>query len=231
MAARLEGIGYADLTEAAYASLLQHAEVLLAEPAGPKVCRIPNGEVVKFFFRRGLLSSNLWCPYAWRFARNSLALARLDIAAVPVCAWGRVPHLRQHYVRYAFLEGTTLRSALAGATDAEQADLVALLAAFFARLHESGVLFRAGHLGNFILRDDRSLALIDLENLQIRRSPLALGLRVRNFGHLLRYPVDRALLWERYRELFWRQYSARTHLGAESAKRLWRRLENRFPAP
>jgi len=228
---KLREIPRIDLTEKGYRDLIDSSEILLEESQGPKVCRSASGDVVKFFFRRKrLVSSNLWNPYALRFARNSLALAHMEIPAARVTAWGRVPHLRQHYVRYGFLTGTTIRSALDSSESRDGEALACSLAVALARLHKQGVLFRAGHLGNFLLRPNGTLALIDIENLSCYPHPLSLGQRARNFGHLLRYPRDRFLIWDRYREGFWRSYCDAAALDSANRTQLKTRIERTLAA-
>jgi len=230
MTTKLREIPRIDLNEACYQTLLSSSEILLTERQGPKVCRSDAGDIVKFFFRRKrLVSSNLWSPYALRFARNSVALERLGIPAARATAWGSVPHLRRHYVRYDYIPGTTLRSALGSAVDLGGEALVRSLSATVARLHERGVMFRAGHLGNFLHCPEGTLALIDLENLTCYSHPLSLRQRARNFGHILRYPQDRSLIWERHRELFWRNYCDAARLGSTRQARLRRRMQRIIP--
>lgn len=67
------------LALSAYESLRDGAEVLEADRYGDKVLRLTDGNFLKLFRRKRLLSSAALYPYAQRFADNAQALKELGI--------------------------------------------------------------------------------------------------------------------------------------------------------
>ena len=61
------------------ASLTANAQVLEEDSLGPKVYRLANGDFLKLFRRKRLISSALLAPYSDRFWRNAARLAELGI--------------------------------------------------------------------------------------------------------------------------------------------------------
>ena len=96
---------------------------------------------------------------------------------------------------YQALPGETLRDWI------NQNDVKAVLqkikayGVFVAQIHERGALFRSMHLGNVLVTENGELALIDIADITFRRSGgLSTSQRKRNFKHITRYTIDRALL-------------------------------------
>ncbi len=177
------------MTADQYGPLTHGATVLSRDRHGDKVLQLADGRVLKLFRRKRRFSSSLFRPYARRFADAANRLAQLNIPAVKVHEVRRVPHIQRDIVIYDFLPGRTLREAAT-----EDAKLMEPMARFLAQLHAGGVYFRAIHLGNVLLLPDGRLGLIDLSEARFRRGPLPVGLRVRNFKPLMRYPEDSAAL-------------------------------------
>lgn len=172
-----------NLNQAAYDALLNGAKLLQADPAGPKVYALSNGQILKLFRVRRFWSSNLWSPYAKRFALNGTALKARGFRTITVEAWGHVPHLKRQYARYDRLPGEMLRKSTGWSVEQ--------LANFLAELHDKGVLFRSCHLGNLLLQEDGGIALIDIMDLKIFDRPLTESERERNFRHVTRAKRDR----------------------------------------
>lgn len=179
------------LEHKAYMALREGAQVLEADHYGDKVLRLSNGNFLKLFRRKRLLTSAAWLPYAQRFANNALVLQELGIPCPKVLAVYRIKSIERDAVYYMPLEGRTLRQLF---EETEQASgLHALLGKFVAQLHEQGVYFRSLHLGNIVLTPDNKLGLIDIADLKYQHKSLSASKRIRNFRHMLRNSQDN--LW------------------------------------
>lgn len=175
-----------------YLTLRDSAQVLEADHYGDKVLHLRNGNFLKLFRRKRLLTSAALFPYAQRFADNALALQQLGIPCPQVLAVYRIKSIKRDAVYYAPLPGKTLRQLF------EQPEMAASLRAqlgeFVAQLHAKGVYFRSLHLGNIVLTPENTLGLIDIADLKCRRGPLSQSKRLRNFQHMLRYSTDKQWL-------------------------------------
>jgi tRNA A-37 threonylcarbamoyl transferase component Bud32 len=162
--------------------------VLEADRFGDKVLHLRNGNFLKLFRRKRLLTSAALFPYAQRFADNALALQKRGIPCPQVLAVYRIKSIQRDAVYYAPLPGKTLRQLY------DQPDMASALRAqlgeFVAQLHAKGVYFRSLHLGNIVLTPENALGLIDIADLKCQRSALSLHKRLRNFQHMLRYSAD-----------------------------------------
>ena len=183
-----------ELDLSAYESLRAGATVLEADKHGDKVLRLPDGNFVKLFRRKRLISSAALYPYAQRFADNARALQRLGIPCPEVIGVYRVPGIARDLVHYRPLPGQTLRQLLPSLADNERNTCILQLGELIAELHDKGIYFRSLHLGNVVRTDDGGLGLIDIADLQSRSRSLSTALRKRNFRHMLRYQKDVQLL-------------------------------------
>lgn len=68
-----------DLALSAYEALRAGAQVLEADKHGDKVLRLADGNFLKLFRRKRLISSAALYPYAQRFADNTATLQRLAV--------------------------------------------------------------------------------------------------------------------------------------------------------
>jgi len=175
-----------------YLALRENATVLEADGSGDKVLLLANGDILKLFRRKRLLSSALLFPYAKRFADNIAALEQRQIRCPRMVDTYRIGSIKRDAVRYEPLAGITLRQAIKQNNEGDA--LRAKLGAFIARLHDQGVYFRSLHLGNVILTPDNALGLIDISDMRCQSPSLSRSKRLRNFQHLLRYKEDRAWL-------------------------------------
>jgi tRNA A-37 threonylcarbamoyl transferase component Bud32 len=176
----------------AYLALRDGAQVLEADRFGDKVLHLANGNFLKLFRRKRLLTSAALFPYAQRFADNAQALQQRGVPCPQVIAVYRIQSIQRDAVYYAPLPGSTLRQ-LFGQTDIAAA-LRAQLGEFVAQLHASGVYFRSLHLGNIVLTPDNHLGLIDIADLKCQRRALSRQKRLRNFQHMLRCAPDQQWL-------------------------------------
>lgn len=164
-----------------YEALRAGAKMLECDAYGDKVLRLANGNILKLFRRKRLLSSSAWKPYAQRFADNCEALKRLGIPVPEVISVRRVPAISRDIVLYAPLPGNTLRELRRSCLPpGEENKLKQQFIQFVSRLHDKGIYFRSLHLGNVVLTPDGTLGLIDVADLKIYRRPLNDWLRGRN---------------------------------------------------
>jgi hypothetical protein len=182
------------LGPADYQALINRSVVIERDGFGEKVLQTPEGLMVKVFRRKRFLTSALFFPYAARFVRNTRLLAERGISTVTVVDYAHCPSLKRHLVTYRPLPGITVRAAL-GNSVPDPALLLSAVSRFMATLHQKGVYFRSLHFGNIIVAPDSlELGLIDVADMTIRQDPLGIGLRARNFRHLLRYREDAGCL-------------------------------------
>jgi len=213
---------------AEYEKLVDMAVVLAEDSHGPKVFQARDGRIVKLFRRKRIFSSALISPYARRFEQNAKRLYETGFHTVHVTGVYRIPGLRRDCVIYPRIPGRIIRELAKGDGVSRDAMGHALgkVGALLAELHGQGFLFRSVHLGNIVSMPDGELALIDVSDL--RRWPwggLPYGWRVRNFGHIWRYPEDRTIirLWGVAK--FVNAYLDRAALDGDERRRLGARLE------
>lgn len=171
--------------------LRNKAEVLEADYHGEKVLRLADGNMLKLFRRKRLLSSAALYPYAQRFANNADTLEQRGIPCPKILNVFRIAQIQRDAVHYAPLPGITLRQI---DDEPTRSRLRPRLGEFVAQLHAKGVLFRSLHLGNIVLTPEGQLGLIDIADLRAQRSALGKFKRMRNFQHILRDPRDQEWL-------------------------------------
>jgi hypothetical protein len=181
----------------AYQLLIEGADVIEKDGFGVKVLDSKKGEMIKLFRRKRFFSSALFKPYAVRFVNNAELLARLNIPTITVNRLLWCADIKRHIVIYKRLEGELFREVLSNQTGHIE-DLYQKFAAFIAELHDKGVYFRSAHLKNILLLPNGEFGLIDISDMQIKREPLSLVLRERNFSHILQYQEDKDLIRSHY---------------------------------
>lgn len=179
-------------------ALLQGAKTIEEDGLGIKVARLGDGDFLKLYRRKRLLSSDLWDLPAQRFADNAQGLLRLGITAPTVLDVLMISERRLSAVRYQPLPGDTLRNSLRQLDAESRAALVKQFGTFLGELHQVGVYFRSLHLGNVLLLPDGSFGLIDLSDMKLESRPLAPWKRRRNLQHILRYSEDIAWLTQQH---------------------------------
>lgn len=176
-----------------YQQMREGAQILEADSFGEKVLRLKDGNFIKLFRRKRLLSSALFWPYAQRFADNANSLQELSIPCPQIIEVYRVAELQRDLVHYHPLPGETLRQL--HIAQRAPTDLLEQLAGFIAHLHDKGIYFRSLHLGNVVLTPSGELGLIDIADMKRQNKPLSRSQRLRNFHHMLRDQGDRAWLY------------------------------------
>jgi tRNA A-37 threonylcarbamoyl transferase component Bud32 len=178
------------MTAESFDDLTASAELIVADKAGPKVMQLDNGNMIKLFRRKRLISSALFAPYAVRFCNNAFRLKELHIPTITPVEIHHCQQRQMHLVEYEPLPGELLRGRLQTGKDNA---LFVKTAKFIAELHNKGVYFRSLHFENIVYHDGR-LGLIDIADMKIYRKPLGKSLQQRNFQHFMRYPADAELI-------------------------------------
>lgn len=207
----MRALAYSD-----YQALRRDAEVIEADFFGDKVLRLADGNFMKLFRRKRLISSAAFFPYAKRFANNASTLQKRGIPCPQVLATYRVSDIARDVVHYEPLPGKTLRQLIAEDEQFNDPALIRQFGRFVAELHNQGVYFRSLHLGNVVMTPEHALGLIDIADMKTLRRPLRKSLCLRNFQHMRRYKNDHAWLLQRNGDLFFESYS-------EHSKHQWKR--------
>jgi len=173
------------LTDAELATLIDGARVLEGDSFGPKVYRLANGNFLKLFRRKRLLSSALLQPYSVRFLNNAKRLHKLGIPTLTPLNGFQLQKPSMTAVLYQPLPGETLKDIYLAAPERLR-NLLPELTAFIRKLHRLGIYFRSLHLGNIVLTPEGVLGLIDIADLSIQRRPLSKAKRKRNLAHFER---------------------------------------------
>lgn len=166
---------------------LSQGDVLEKDSHGPKVIRLPDGELLKIFrSRRTPLLARLR-PDALRFAERASRLQALGIQTPRICecAWIDKDKIISACL-YQPLQGQPLDQ-LFRSQRSEFDLLLPQLAAYIFKLHRLGIYFRSLHLGNILRTPEGDFGLIDFLDLRFKRRPLGRMLVRRNFTHLQRY--------------------------------------------
>ncbi|POA22104.1 toluene tolerance protein [Pseudomonas sp. FW300-N1A1] len=180
------------LPNAALNQLVDGARVLEADSFGPKVFLLPDGNILKLFRRKRLLSSALLRPYSKRFIDNAVQLEKIGIPTLRALQFHQLETPGMTAVLYRPLPGETLRQ-IAGKDGFDWQQSLPALTVFIRQLHSAGVYFRSLHLGNIVVTPDNQYGLIDVADMRFLRGPLPHHLVKRNLQHFARY-IDREKL-------------------------------------
>lgn len=195
------------LAFADYEALRKDAEVIEADFFGDKVLRLVDGNFMKLFRRKRLISSAALFPYAKRFANNARELKKRGVPCPEVLETYRISDIARDVVHYEPLQGQTLRQLIADSAYFNDPRLLTQFGRFVATLHNHGIYFRSLHLGNVVMTPDNELGLIDIADLRTLRHPLRKSMCLRNFMHMRRYHTDYAWLMQEQGKLFCNSYS------------------------
>lgn len=184
------------LSEDDFNRLTLGAQVLEADSYGAKVYLLQDGNILKVFRRKRLISSALLRPYSQRFIDNAVRLAELGIPTLEVISHHKLDIPGKTAVLYRPLPGRTLlqKSREPGFSwDVQLPALVELIRS----LHRSGIYFRSLHLGNVVVTPEQLLGLIDVADMRFMRAPLPPRMVRRNVQHLARF-IARENLGEQF---------------------------------
>ncbi len=167
------------------ANLTDGAQVLEEDSLGPKVYKLRDGNFLKLFRRKRLISSALLKPYSDRFCRNAERLLELGIPTLTPVELYRLEDVSLSAVLYRPLDGQTLKDVYLRDPEDFTKHLPKLVD-FIRSLHCKGVYFRSLHLGNIVLTPQGTLGLIDIADLSVQRRPLSKAKAKRNLAHFSR---------------------------------------------
>ena len=166
------------LSKQEYESLCRDAKVIRSG----KVLELANGDFLKLYRVKRVISSAIFYPYSKRFYHNAVQLRCLGIATVDAKRLLRIPSIKRSAVLYAPLPGVTLRDfAQDRGLSQSMAEQIGI---FIAKLHSNGIYFRSLSLNNIIYTESGELGLIDFADMKIHGKPLSPHKRLRNFRHL-----------------------------------------------
>lgn len=167
------------------ATLTADAQVLEEDSLGPKVYRLADGNFLKLFRRKRLISSALFIPYSDRFWFNAMRLKELGIPTLTPLELYRLEDTSLSAVLYRPLLGRTLKDIYLDEPEAFGKHLPVLID-FIRTLHRRGIYFRSLHLGNIVLTPEGSLGLIDIADMSFQPPPLSKAKARRNLAHFAR---------------------------------------------
>ncbi|WP_165675178.1 BUD32 family EKC/KEOPS complex subunit [Metapseudomonas otitidis] len=173
------------LSDGELAALTTGAQILEEDSLGPKVYRLADGNFLKLFRRKRLLSSALLYPYSTRFWENAEHLTRLGIPTLTPLHLYQLKEASLSAVLYRPLPGKTLKDLYLENPDTFP-EYVPKLIEFIRVLHRNGIYFRSLHLGNIVLTPQGALGLIDIADLSFQRRPLSRAKAKRNLAHFSR---------------------------------------------
>lgn len=166
-------------------TLTAGAQVVEEDSLGPKVYRLTDGNFLKLFRRKRLISSALFVPYSDRFWRNALRLKELGIPTLTPLELYVLDNSSLSAVLYRPLAGRTLKDIYLDEPEAFGKHLQGLID-FIRTLHHRGIYFRSLHLGNIVSTPEGTLGLIDIADLSVQRRPLSKAKARRNLAHFSR---------------------------------------------
>ena len=170
--------------------LLETARIIEEDGHGVKVAELADGNYLKLFRRRRMLSRALRPSPSRRFADNAKQLQSLGVAAPLIDCFVRVPAVKLDGIIYRPLPGDTLRNRWRNLGDEEREEDIRRFGTFLGQLHQLGIYFRSLHLGNVLMQPNGRLALIDVADMTIAQHALSPWKRRRNVTHMLRYSED-----------------------------------------
>ncbi len=184
-------------------------QVLEGTVERPGLMLTPAGEIVKFFYRRKIISTATIFPQALQFESSSQKLLVRDIPAPIVKEIIYCQEIPVHMVIYDRLDGVDVRE-LCGSTGVE---CLVRLPGFLAHLHKIGIYFRAIHLGNILVYDD-IISLVDISDLSVQKFSLGVFKRARNLAHLFNSEADKTFFVRYGVNKFIQEYIEVSKLGA-----------------
>ncbi|MFK0086206.1 toluene tolerance protein [Pseudomonas sp. NPDC090755] len=166
--------------------LILGARILEADSYGAKVYLLKDGNILKLFRRKRLISSALLRPYSQRFIDNVAQLEKKGIPTLKVLKHYKLEAPGMTAVLYRPLPGETL-SQLSRKEGFSWQERLPQLVALVRRLHGAGIYFRSLHLGNIVVTPEQEMGLIDVADMRFMRAPLSRRMVRRNVQHFARY--------------------------------------------
>lgn len=176
------------LTVSGFNTMCEGGKILEQDERGVKVVLLTDGNIIKVFRLRSLISGARLYSYARRFCRNAVRLHARGVYTVQIKKLYHFTESTNTAVLYTPLAGETLRDIVK--TKKVTANFIDALAMFLSKLHKGGVHFHSLHTGNVVLTPEGEIGLIDISDLSIYPWPLLCNTRVRSFKRLCKYPED-----------------------------------------
>lgn len=200
--------------------------MLEKDERGVKVMQLADGNIIKVFRLRSLVSGARVYSYARRFCRNAIRLNARGINTVTIKQLYHFEHSSNTAVLYEPLAGETLRDVVKNKV--VTSSFVEALGAFLATLHKGGVHFHSLHTGNVVLTPEGELGLIDISDLSIYPWALSCNTRVRSFKRLCKYPDDIKQFGAENWQLFQKKYFAESQLSQACQAKITRANNQRI---
>lgn len=168
-------------------NLIEDSTLLLGKVERPGQLLTSKNEIAKFFYKRKRISTSTFLPQADRFRVNSIRLSQCGVKAPKVNDSFYCEDLPVHIVIYDLIEGIDFREHCSKG----ELDCLGILPEYLSQLHDTGVYFRAIHLGNIVKCPSGENALIDISDLSVKSGSLSIFRRARNIAHLIDTEEDR----------------------------------------
>lgn len=198
------------LTVSDFESMCEGGKVLEQDERGTKVVLLTDGNIIKVFRMRSVISGARLFSYARRFCRNAVRLSAKGINTVKINKLYHFVGSSNTAVLYTPLAGETLKDVV---QDGVGSDFIEALAVFLSKLHKEGIHFHSLHTGNVVLTPKGELGLIDISDLTVYPWPLLCNTRVRSFKRLCKYPDDIKKFGVEHWQLFQDKYFAESGLS------------------
>jgi tRNA A-37 threonylcarbamoyl transferase component Bud32 len=206
------------LTQSDFDAMCEGGTVLEQNEYGAKVVALKNGNIIKLFRIKHLVSGARLYSYARRFCRNAIRLQSRGIPTVNIKKLYHFGNGINSAVLYEPLKGKTLRQ-IAGATAVTEG-LARTLAKFLSTLHQEGIHFHSLHTGNVVVTPKGEVGLIDISDLSIYPWSLFCNTRVRSFKRICRYPEDIKQFGQHHWQLFLQHYFEVSKLSTQCEKKI-----------
>lgn len=200
------------LAHSDFEAMCEGGKVLEQDERGVKVIQLTDGNIIKVFRLRSLVSGARLYSYARRFCRNAIRLNAKGIHTVQINKLYHFSDSTNTAVLYTPLAGETLRDVIH--KKEVNADFIEALAVFLSKLHKGGIHFHSLHTGNAVLTPEGELGLIDISDLSIYPWPLFCNTRIRSFKRLCKYPEDIKQFGAAYWQLFQDRYFIESQLSS-----------------
>ena len=207
------------LTDNDFNTMCVGGKVLEQDERGVKVMQLSDGNILKIFRVRHLVSGARIYSYARRFCRNAKRLKSRDIPTVTIKQLYHFEQDSNTAVVYEPLLGSTLREIL-GNNGVITEEFVEKFAKFLAKLHHKGIHFHSLHTGNVVQTSVGDFGLIDVSDLSIFPWPLFCNTRVRSFKRLCKYPEDIKRFGAENWAIFLDRYFSEVKLSLGSEKKI-----------
>lgn len=198
--------------------MCEEGKVLEQDERGVKVVQLTNGNIVKLFRLRSVISGGRIYSYARRFCRNAIRLNARDIPTVKVKQLYHFKENSNTAVLYEPLPGDTIKDIVKRGE--VSTDFIKALAAFLSKMHKNGVHFHSLHTGNVVLTPEGKIGLIDISDLSIYPWPLFCNTRARSFKRLCKYQEDIKHFGWHHWKLFLEHYFEVSGLNGKCKRRI-----------